>query len=271
MGAITAVSRALGMVRVLVVAAVLGPTWLANAFQTANSVSNVCSSCWRRGRCRRCWCPPSWRCWTGATGAARRTWPAGCSAWPWPLSGSCPWSGSWGRRSWPGCSRSACPPTVAWPTCSRPGRLAAVFFVPQVLLYAAGTVATAVLYAKRQFAVTAAAPIGNTVVMVACLIVFRVVAGEDPGLDLSLGERLLLVAAGTGGVVAFVGILLVACERSGFRLRPATPGAMTGWGRCCATRVGAWCSTPGPGCCWERPSWPAPRSRAAWWPTRSAG
>jgi putative peptidoglycan lipid II flippase len=97
------------------------------------------------------------------------------------------------------------------------------FFVPQVLLYAAGTVAIAVLYAKRHFAVTAAAPIGNTVVMVACLIAFRVVAGPNPGLDLSLGERLLLVAAGTGGVVAFVGILLGACERSGFRLRPRDP------------------------------------------------
>ncbi len=57
------------------------------------------------------------------------------------------------------------------------------FFIPQILLYAAGTIATAVLYALRRFAVTAAAPIGNTIVMVACLAVFRVVAGPDPGLD----------------------------------------------------------------------------------------
>ena len=41
MGAITAVSRALGFVRVLVVAAVLGTTFLGNAFQSANSLSNV--------------------------------------------------------------------------------------------------------------------------------------------------------------------------------------------------------------------------------------
>ena len=41
MGAITAVSRALGLVRVLVVSAVLGVSFLGNAFQQANSVSNV--------------------------------------------------------------------------------------------------------------------------------------------------------------------------------------------------------------------------------------
>src|SRR5690606_8421461 len=65
---------------------------------------------------------------------------------------------------------------------------------------------------------------GNTVVMVACLGVFRAVAGTDPGLDLSGGEKLLLVAAGTGGVVAFVGVLVGACELAGFRLRPRWPG-----------------------------------------------
>jgi putative peptidoglycan lipid II flippase len=81
-----------------------------------------------------------------------------------------------------------------------------------------------VLYAKRRFAITAAAPIGNTVVMIACLIMFRVVAGPDPGLDLTTGEKLLLVAAGTGGVLAFVGVLLGAGAASGFRLRPRWPG-----------------------------------------------
>jgi putative peptidoglycan lipid II flippase len=94
------------------------------------------------------------------------------------------------------------------------------FFLPQVLMYAAGTIASAVLYARHRFAITAAAPIGNTVIMVAILLIFRAVAGEEPGLDLSLGEKLLLAAAGTGGVLGFVGLLLVACHRSGFRLRP---------------------------------------------------
>src|SRR5690606_8076179 len=41
MGAITAVSRVIGFVRVLVIAGVLGTTFLGNAFQAANSFSNV--------------------------------------------------------------------------------------------------------------------------------------------------------------------------------------------------------------------------------------
>jgi putative peptidoglycan lipid II flippase len=94
------------------------------------------------------------------------------------------------------------------------------FFLPQVLLYAAGTIASAILFARRRFAITAAAPIGNTVVMVACLLLFGAVAGTDPGLELSVGQKLLLVVAGSGGVVGFVGVLLIACRASGFRLRP---------------------------------------------------
>jgi putative peptidoglycan lipid II flippase len=94
------------------------------------------------------------------------------------------------------------------------------FFLPQLLLYAAGTIASAVLFARHRFAITAAAPIGNTVIMVAVLFVFRAVAGAEPGLDLSTGEKLLLALAGTGGVVGFVGVLMVACHRAGFRLRP---------------------------------------------------
>src|SRR5439155_25255279 len=62
------------------------------------------------------------------------------------------------------------------------------FFVPQVLLYVLGTVATAVLYAKRRFVVTAMAPIANTVMVVGALILFRVVAGPHPGLHLTLSE-----------------------------------------------------------------------------------
>ena len=41
MGGVTAVSRLTGFVRVLVIAAVLGTTYLGNTFQAANSVSNV--------------------------------------------------------------------------------------------------------------------------------------------------------------------------------------------------------------------------------------
>ena len=51
--------------------------------------------------------------------------------------------------------------------------------MPQVILYAFGAIATGLLYAKRQFAITAAAPIGSSVVMIVCFIVFRVLAGPE--------------------------------------------------------------------------------------------
>ena len=94
------------------------------------------------------------------------------------------------------------------------------FFVPQVLLYAIGTVAIAVLYAKRRFVVTAVAPIGNTILIVAGLVMFRVLTGGDTGLDLSLTEKLTLALSGTLGVAAFVAVPSVALHRKGFRLRP---------------------------------------------------
>jgi putative peptidoglycan lipid II flippase len=88
------------------------------------------------------------------------------------------------------------------------------------LFYAVGTVAIAVLYARRRLVVTAIAPIGNTVMIVAGLVVFRLLTGGDTGLDLSMAEKLTLALSGTLGVVAFVAVPTFALHRAGFRLRP---------------------------------------------------
>jgi putative peptidoglycan lipid II flippase len=223
MGAVTAVSRSLGFVRVLVVTAVLGTTSLGDAFQSANSVSNVLFELLAAGALSAVLVPTfvqlldrddepgAERVAGGVLGIALAV------LGPVTLVGVV-----------------AAPLLARVLTIGVDSDVAAAqqdlvtfllrFFLPQVLLYAAGTIITAVLYAKRRFAITAAAPIGNTVVMIACLIMFRVVAGPDPGLDLTTGEKLLLVAAGTGGVLAFVGVLLGAGAASGFRLRPRWPG-----------------------------------------------
>ena len=41
MGAATALSRGIGFIRVLTIAAVLGTTYLGNAYQSSNAVSNI--------------------------------------------------------------------------------------------------------------------------------------------------------------------------------------------------------------------------------------
>jgi putative peptidoglycan lipid II flippase len=222
MGAVTAVSRALGFVRVLVVAAVLGTTALGDAFQSANSVSNVLFELLAAGALSAVLVP-------AFVGLLDRHDQHSAEQVAGGVLGVA--LGVLGAVTVVGVA--AAPLLARLLTIGVDPDIVAEqrdlvtfllrFFIPQVLLYAAGAVAIAVLYAKRHFAVTAAAPIGNTVVMVACLALFRVVAGPNPGLDLSAGEQLLLVAAGTGGVLAFVGVLLVACSRSGFRLRPRRP------------------------------------------------
>jgi putative peptidoglycan lipid II flippase len=222
MGAITAVSRALGLVRVLVVSAVLGVTFLGNAFQQANSVSNVLFELLAAGALSAV-LVPTFVDLLDRSGRERAEEVAGGVLWV-ALVGlgavtvvgviGAPWLAQLLTSQAPASVRDEQQELVTY---------LLRFFVPQILLYAAGTVATAALYALRRFAVTAAAPIGNTVVMVACLAAFRAVAGPDPGLVLSTGEKLLLVAAGTGGVLAFVGILVGASEHAGFHLRPRRP------------------------------------------------
>ncbi|MGD9798866.1 MAG: murein biosynthesis integral membrane protein MurJ [Acidimicrobiia bacterium] len=222
MGAITAVSRLLGFGRVLVVAAVLGTTYLGNAFQAANSFSNVLFELLAAGALSAVLVPVF-------VELLDRDDQAGAEQ----VAGGVLGLALLGLGVVTVVGVVAAPLVARLLTPGVPDATAAEqreliahllrFFVPQVLLYAAGAVATAVLYARRRFAVTALAPIGNTVVTIASLLALRAVADGPLGLDVAGGERWLLVVAGSGGVVAFVGILLVACERSGFRLRPRLP------------------------------------------------
>ena len=222
MGAITAVSRALGLVRVLVVTAVLGTTSLGDAFQSANSVSNVLFELLAAGALSAVLVPAFVDLLDRDDQPGAEQVAGGVLGVALALLGAITVVGVVGA---PVLARVLTLGVDADVAADQRDLVTYLlrFFVPQVMLYAAGTVAIAVLYAKRRFAITAAAPIGNTVMMVACLAVFRAVAGPDPGLDLSTGETLLLVVAGTGGVVAFVGLLLAACAASGFRLRPRSP------------------------------------------------
>lgn len=219
MGGITAVSRLVGFVRVLVVARVLGTTHLGDAFQSSNSVSNVVFELVAAGALSAVLVP-----------AFVDLLDAGDQEGAEEVAGGVLGLAMTGLGILALIGVVAAPLiavalTVGVPDAVAHDQRALVtfllrFFIPQVVLYAAGTVATGVLYARRRFLPTAAAPIGNTVVMVAALIAFRVSAGAHPGLRLDATDRWLLVLAGTGGVVAFVGTLVIACRASGFRLRP---------------------------------------------------
>ncbi len=220
MGVAAAVSRLVGGGRVVVIAAVLGTTYLGNAFQSSNTVSNLLFELLAAGALSAVLVPTF-------VGHLDRGDHAGAERLAGELLGAtlvvlglvalvgmvaAPWLADL-------LTVAVADPQVA----AAQQELTTFllwFFIPQVVLYGVGAIATAVLHARRSFVVPAIAPIGNTVVMVAFLAVFRMVAGPDPGLQLSGTEKVLLGLAGTLGVVAFVAVPTVAVWRSGFRLVP---------------------------------------------------
>jgi putative peptidoglycan lipid II flippase len=95
------------------------------------------------------------------------------------------------------------------------------FFLPQVLLYAAGAVATGLLHADGRFLWAAAAPVANNVVVTLTMGAFWALrSGDEPGLVLPAGQKLLLAVGTTGGVLAMTLVPLVAVWCSGLRVRP---------------------------------------------------
>ena len=250
MGAATAVSRLLGFGRVLVIAAVLGTTDLGNIFSASNSVSNVLFDLLAAGALSAVLVPafvellelrsgPD----AGPGDASAERLAGALLGWSLVVLGPICLAGVLAA---PALARLLTTGTVD-PVVAADQRELATFllrlFIPQVLLYAVGAVTTAVLHAKRHFTVTAVAPIGNTVVMVAALVAFRVLHGPgEAGFDLGLAEKLALGAAGTLGVAAFVGIPVVALWRTGFRLRITwpRPASVPGLGLGRALRLSGW-------------------------------
>ena len=226
MGAAAAVSRAFGGVRMVVIAAVLGTTYLGNAFQASNSVSNVLFELLAAGALSAVLVPTFVE--RFSRGETRRAEELAGGVLSIALVGLgavtvlgmvfAPWIAQV-------LTSGVDDPAVAADQEELTTYLLR-WFIPQILLYAIGAVTTAVLHARGRFALAAAAPIGNTIVLVLAMVVFREVAGPDPGLDLDTTERLVLALGGTLGVAAFVAVPAIALRRSGFRLRL---GARRAW------------------------------------------
>ncbi len=218
MGAATLASRGIGFVRVWMITAVLGTTYLGNSFQATSSVSNVLFELLAAGALSAVLVPSfvelldagdrrdAERLASGLLGVAALG--LGIIA----VIGMifAPWLASVLSTGAP-----------AGPIADRQQALSTfflLFFIPQVVFYAFGTVATGVLYAQRRFVIPALAPVANTLIVVVFLVIFHVVH-PGTGLDLTLGEKLLLAVGATLGVLGFCGVPVVAVLRSGFRLR----------------------------------------------------
>jgi putative peptidoglycan lipid II flippase len=220
MSVATLASRGIGFVRVWVIAAVLGTTFLGNTYQSSSSVSNVLFELLAAGALSAVLVPSFVRLLEAGKDRDAQNLASGLLGLALAVMGVvCVIGVILAPQIARLLASGVHDPQVEQQQIALSTFLLR-FFIPQVLLYVLGTVATAILYAKRRFVVTAMAPIANTVFVVAALVLFRVVAGPDPGLDLTLGEKLLLAMGGLLGVMGFVGVPVVALVRSGFTFRP---------------------------------------------------
>lgn len=220
MGGVTLASRGIGFVRIWVVATVLGTTYLGNTYQGSSSVSNILFELLAAGALSAVLVPTFVKHLDRGDDAEAERLASGVLGIALVALGSvavvaffaAPWIADLLTAGAPNATIEAQQQELS--------TFLLRFFVFQVILYGVGTVSTAVLYAKRRPVATAAAPIANTVAVVAAMLVFRAMTGPDPGLDLTGTEQLVLALGGTLGVLGFVGVPTVALLRSGFRLRP---------------------------------------------------
>jgi putative peptidoglycan lipid II flippase len=95
------------------------------------------------------------------------------------------------------------------------------WFMPQIVFYGIGAVATGLLNAHRRFAVPMFAPILNNLAVIATFAAFIWIHDGRVAADtVSAGQKLLLAAGTTFGVLAMTLALWPSLRRIGFRWRP---------------------------------------------------
>jgi len=213
-------SRVTGLLRVLAVGGALGATYLGNTYQTANLVSNLLFELLAAGLLSSVLVPPFVRLLDAgrrpdaealagsvlgvALVALGAVTVAGLLARPWIMR--------------------ALTVAVDDPDVRRRevelGSFLLVVFLPQVLLYAIGAVATALLHGSRRFLAAAVAPVANNVVVIATMGLFWAMRDGAVGLEVPLVERVVLAGGTTAGVLAMTIVPVVALHRAGVRLRP---------------------------------------------------
>jgi putative peptidoglycan lipid II flippase len=92
------------------------------------------------------------------------------------------------------------------------------WFMPQIVFYGLGAVATGLLNAHRRFAAPMFAPILNNLIVIATMVLFAALPAPAGG-GVSELQRYVLAIGTTLGVVAMTVALLPSLRRTGFRFR----------------------------------------------------
>jgi putative peptidoglycan lipid II flippase len=221
MTALTLVSRLTGFVRVLVVVAVLGDTFLGNTYQSANTVPNLLFELIAAGVLQAVVVPSL----VGLFDQGKRHEAE-------HVVGSVLGLATAGLAVVAGIGALLAPfvmrvlvsgveSDAVRDDAVRLGTVLLWFFLPQVVCYAAAMVSTGVLNAQGRFTLPVFAPVLNNVVVTASYVLFWVLRdGKPPSFDLSAAETLVLAGGTTLGVLAFCAVPVIGVLRSGFRLRP---------------------------------------------------
>lgn len=217
----TALSRTTGVVRVLMVGAVLGPTWLGNAYQVTNSLPNLIYYGFLAGSLVSSLLVPLLVRHLGAGRPDRAA--AICGGFLGivlvgatlllPLA-------VWGLPWLLEVAGTGAPEDAAHQVDL--ARVLVVMTVPQVYLYAVAGTGAAVLYAHRRFTLAAVAPAVENLAVIAVLALVAVSYGTSPDSTgtVPTGELLLLGLGSTGAVGLHAALQWWGASRCGVRLRP---------------------------------------------------
>ena len=218
----TALSRATGFIRVVVVAAAMGTTFFANTYQTANTAPNVVFELVAAGVLTSVFVPTfveylvkgrreeGWEAANALASAALLVLIALSIA----LALSAPLV-----------MRVLTIGVADQRLRSDEIELGSRFlrlFAPQIAFYGAGMIMTGALHAHRRFALPAFAPIFNNVVVIGVYLAYVVMRGDaEPSVGTIGDSEVLLLGAGTtAGVVAMTVCLIPQLRGLGWRFRP---------------------------------------------------
>ena len=236
----TAVSRVTGFVRVAVLAAVAGGTFLVNTYQTANTAPNVLFELVAAGVLTSVFVPlfveylvqrrssEGWEAANALTSATIVALVALAAA----LALAAPYLMrllTLGVRD----------PELRSQEIEL-GTTLLRLFSPQVVFYGVGMIMTGALHAHRRFGLPAVAPIFNNVIVIGIYVAYAASRGDRPATveGITTGETLLLGLGTTAGVVAMTLCLVPQLARLGWRFRwrldLSHPAVKRAW------RMGAW-------------------------------
>jgi putative peptidoglycan lipid II flippase len=237
--AATAVSRITGFIRVLVVAAAMGTTFLANTYQTANTAPNLLFELVAAGVLTSVFVPTFVDYLT--KGQREEGWRAANALTSVALLGLVGISLVVGLAA-PLIMRlltiGVADPVLREQEIAL-GTKFLWLFSPQIVLYGAGMIMTSALHAHRSFKMPAIAPILNNVVVIAVYAAYAAMRSGAPSTATITGAEIFLLGAGTtAGVLAMTVCLIPELRRLGWRFRFEPDRRHPAVGR--AMRLGVW-------------------------------